>query len=69
MSEGGNSQSELQRRVHEVIFEADTPAGKTFDVFLIVCILLSVLAVVVDTVPSITSSPVSYTHLTLPTKA
>ena len=62
MSEGGNSQSELQRRVHEVIFEADTPAGKTFDVFLIVCILLSVLAVVVDTVPSITPSQSNLLH-------
>ncbi len=62
MAEGGNSQSELQRRVHEVIFEADTPAGKTFDVFLIVCILLSVLAVVVDTVPSITSSQSNLLH-------
>ena len=62
MSEGGNNQSELQRRVHEVIFEADTPAGKTFDVFLIVCILLSVLAVMVDTVPSITPSQSNLLH-------
>ena len=62
MSEGGNSQSELQRRVHEVIFEADTPAGKTFDVFLIVCIFLSVLAVVVDTVPSITHTQSNLLH-------
>ena len=62
MAEGGNSQSELQRRVHEVIFEADTPAGKTFDVFLIVCILLSVLAVMVDTVPSITPAQSNLLH-------
>ena len=62
MSEGGNSQSELQRRVHEVIFEADTPAGKTFDVFLIICILLSVVAVMVDTVPSITPDQSNLLH-------
>lgn len=62
MAEEGNSQSELQRRVHEVIFEADTPAGKTFDVFLIVCILLSVLAVMVDTVPSITPAQSTLLH-------
>ena len=62
MSEGGNSQSELQRRVHEVIFEADTPAGKAFDVSLIICILLSVAAVMVDTVPSITSGQSNLLH-------
>ena len=62
MSEGGNSQSELQRRVHEVIFEADTPAGKAFDVFLIICILLSVAAVMVDTVPSITPDQSNLLH-------
>ncbi|WP_432823346.1 ion transporter [Trichloromonas sp.] len=40
-------------RMHEVIFEADTPAGKAFDVLLIVCILGSVLAVMLDSVKSI----------------
>lgn len=37
--------------VFTVIFEADTPAGKTFDVALIIAILVSVLAVMLDTVP------------------
>lgn len=37
----------------EVIFESDTPAGKGFDVALIVCILLSVAAVMLDSVASI----------------
>jgi len=36
--------------VHEVIFEADTPAGKLFDIVLIACILLSVLVVMLDSV-------------------
>ncbi|HEY5649258.1 MAG TPA: ion transporter [Nitrospiria bacterium] len=40
-------------RLHEIIFEADTPAGKAFDLFLIVAIGLSVLAVMADTVRSI----------------
>ncbi len=62
MAEGGNSQSKLQRRVHEIIFEADTPAGKTFDVSLIICILLSVLAVMVDTVPSVTPTQSTLLH-------
>jgi len=34
--------------LHEVIFEADTPAGKGFDVLLIVSILVSVAAVMLD---------------------
>jgi len=37
-------------RIREVIFEADTPAGKAFDVWLIVLILLSVVAVMADSV-------------------
>ena len=36
-----------------IIFEADTPAGKAFDVALIVAILLSVLAIMLDSVESI----------------
>ncbi|MEM9621333.1 MAG: ion transporter [Pseudomonadota bacterium] len=39
--------------VRTVIFETDTPAGKTFDVTLIALILLSVAAVMLDTVDSI----------------
>lgn len=39
--------------LHEVIFEADTAAGKFFDVVLIACILLSVVAVMLDSVSSI----------------
>lgn len=43
-------------RLHEVIFEADTPAGKAFDVVLILCILGSVLAVMLDSVSGIRSA-------------
>lgn len=39
--------------MYEIIFEADTPAGKLFDIILIVSILLSVLAVMLDSVNSI----------------
>ena len=44
---------EWQLQLHEVIFEADTPAGKTFDVALMVCIVLSVLAVMLESVTEI----------------
>lgn len=37
-------------RLHEVIFEADTRAGRRFDVVLLVMILLSVLAVCLESV-------------------
>ena len=39
--------------LHDVIFGADTPAGKWFDVILIFSILLSVLAVMLDSVKAI----------------
>lgn len=42
----------LQNRIHEIIFEADTPAGKQFDVALLVLIVLSVVIVMLESVPS-----------------
>lgn len=42
-----------QRKLHEVIFEADTTMGKWFDLILIICIGLSVLAVMMDSVQSL----------------
>lgn len=39
-------------KLQEVIFEADTPMGKTFDVVLIVAVLLSVAAVILESVES-----------------
>lgn len=41
--------------MHRIIFEADTPAGKLFDVLLLVFIMLSVLTVMLDSVPNIHS--------------
>ena len=35
--------------LHEIIFEADTPSGKLFDMLLIVSIVLSVIVVMLDT--------------------
>jgi voltage-gated potassium channel len=43
-------------RLHEIIFEADTPAGKTFDIVLIVSIVLSVGAVSFESVDHIEQS-------------
>ncbi len=40
----------------EVIFEADTPAGKWFDVALILCIIASVAVVMLDSITSVRES-------------
>ena len=45
--------SDLRQKLYIIIFEADTPAGKLFDVTLIVSIILSVIAVMLDSVSSI----------------
>jgi voltage-gated potassium channel len=42
-----------RRKLHEIIFEADTTAGKRFDVFLFWLIALSVAAVMLESVDSI----------------
>ncbi len=44
--------SPWRRRIHDIIFEADTFAGKFFDVVLLILIFLSVLAVMLETVES-----------------
>lgn len=46
----GRSLPPWRARLHEVIFEADTPAGKGFDVGLLVAILASVLVVILESV-------------------
>jgi voltage-gated potassium channel len=45
--------SRWRARLHEVIFEADTPAGRAFDVGLLVAILVSVVAVMLESVAEI----------------
>ena len=45
--------SRWRSKLHQVIFEADTPAGKAFDLTLLVAILASVLVVVMESVPSV----------------
>lgn len=43
----------FRERLYIIIFESDTPAGKLFDVLLILSILMSVAAVMLDSVRSI----------------
>ena len=47
------SKRNWREHLHEIIFEADTAEGKAFDVILLVAILLSVIAVMLESVASI----------------
>lgn len=47
------SQKNWKNRLHEIIYEADTPAGKLFDVILLIAILLSIAVVMLESVNSI----------------
>ena len=42
--------NKLKEKIHEIIFEADTPAGKLFDVVLLILIMASVLVVMLESV-------------------
>jgi voltage-gated potassium channel len=46
----------LRARLYSIIFEADTEAGRRFDIALVCAILLSILVVVVGSVPAIMAS-------------
>lgn len=48
-----NRLSPWRKKLHEIIFEAETAAGKAFDVALFFCIIFSVLAVVLESIASV----------------
>lgn len=43
----------LRQKIYVIVFEADTPAGRAFDLTLIFFILLSVVLVMLDSIPDI----------------
>src|SRR5690606_11669670 len=45
-----------RHRLHEIIFESDTYAGRLFDIVLLLTIVLSVIAVMLESVPIIEAS-------------
>ncbi|NOY50203.1 MAG: ion transporter [Chlorobi bacterium] len=45
----------IRQKIHEIIFEADTPAGKSFDIILLIAIILSVFIVLLDSVAELDS--------------
>lgn len=50
----------IKEKLYEVIFEAETPAGKAFDLFLILAVFLSVLDVTLETVDHL---QMKYAHI------
>ena len=51
----GQEKKSLKQRIHEIIYEADTPAGKFFDILLLIIILFSVFLVMLESIESIRS--------------
>ena len=51
--EFGKPDAGLRRRMYTIIFEADTTAGRRFDIALVIIILLSIAVVLADSVPSV----------------
>ena len=47
----GRPHAGWRRRLHEIVFESETPAGRAFDVVLVAAILVSVAVVIADSVP------------------
>lgn len=45
--------SPRRNRIHEIIFEAETPLGKWFDIVLMFLIVVSVLVVAIETLPNL----------------
>lgn len=48
-----NKKHNWQTKLHEIIYEADTPTGKIFDIILLIFILLSIVLVMLESVNSI----------------
>ena len=44
------SKGATREKIHEIIYEADTPKGKAFDVILLILILLSIIFVMLESV-------------------
>ena len=53
MTSDSSPLSPRREKLHEIIFEADTPAGKAFDIALLVAIVVSIIAVCLESVASV----------------
>lgn len=55
--------SRWKDEIHEIIFEADTPLGKFFDVTLMIAIILSVIIVMLESVKSLDTKYDTYFYI------
>ena len=55
--------SPRRNRIHEIIFEAETPLGKWFDIVLMFLIILSVLVVAIETLPDLSEQVKNVLHV------
>ena len=46
----------LRKKIYEIVFEAETAQGKAFDIVLLISILLSVVIVLLESIPEVRSS-------------
>jgi len=53
LSKKNTSHTNWKTRLHEIIYEADTPAGKLFDIVLLVVIIASIILVMLESITSI----------------
>lgn len=53
-----------KHRAHEIIFEADTPAGKAFDVIILLLIVISVITLMLSTVEGFNTQYATYINIT-----
>ncbi|BAI80901.1 potassium channel protein [Deferribacter desulfuricans SSM1] len=53
----------LKKKLHEIIFEAETPEGKAFDIVLIILIISSVICVIIDSVEPISTNYKTYLYI------
>lgn len=56
------NKSNWKTKIHEIIYEADTPAGKLFDVILLIFIIASIILVMLESVPSINAEYEYFFH-------
>lgn len=47
------SKNTWKHKLHEIIYEADTPSGKWFDLVLLILIIASIAVVMLETIPSV----------------
>lgn len=56
-------QAPWQKELYEIIYEADTPLGKTFDVILLIVIFMSVIFVMIESVNGLHSWVYEWLHI------